>query len=81
MVFLVINIENYYLRLRMQILTLPFEESFYITIGNDKVKIITFTTSDPLIIKFGIDASRNISIHREEIYESIQNQQKLDSSK
>ena len=65
----------------MQILTLPFEESFYITIGNDKVKIITFTTTDPLIIKFGIDASRNISIHREEIYESIQNQQKLDSSK
>ena len=65
----------------MQILTLPFEESFYSTIGNDKVKIITFATTDPLIIKFGIDASRNISIHREEIYESIQNQQKLDSSK
>jgi carbon storage regulator CsrA len=65
----------------MQIITLPFEESFYLTIGNEKVKVVTFTTTDPLIIKFGIEASRNVSIHREEIYESIQNQQKLDPCK
>ena len=58
----------------MQILTLPFEEPFYIKLGSETVKVLTFTTSDPGIIKFGIDASRQVAIHREEIYESIKNQ-------
>jgi len=57
----------------MQILTIPFEEPFYITLGSETVKVLTFTTSDPGIIKFGIDASRQVAIHREEIYESIKN--------
>ncbi len=57
----------------MQILTIPFEEPFYIILGSETVKVLTFTTSDPGIIKFGIDASRQVAIHREEIYESIKN--------
>ncbi len=61
----------------MQILTIPFEESFYVKLQDEIVKIVTFTTNDPGIIKFGIEASRNVEIHREEIYESIKNQQKL----
>lgn len=65
----------------MQILTLPFEETFYLKTGNETVKIVTFKTTDPLVIKFGIDASRNVSVHREEIYESIHNKQNQDYNK
>ena len=60
----------------MQILTISFEETFYVTLGTDTIKVIAFTTNDPGIIKFGIEASRNVEIHREEIYESIKNQKK-----
>ncbi len=65
----------------MQILTLPFEETFYLKTENETVKVVTFKTTDPLVIKFGIDASKNISVHREEIYESIHNQQNQDYNK
>jgi carbon storage regulator CsrA len=61
----------------MQILTIPFEEAFYVKLQHETVKIVTFTTNDPGIIKFGIEASRDVQIHREEIYESIKNQKKL----
>ncbi len=60
----------------MQIFTIPFEEHFYIQINGKTVKLITFPTSEPGNIKFGIDAAREIQIHREEIYESIQEQKK-----
>jgi carbon storage regulator len=58
----------------MKIFTIPFEEKFYITLGDKVVKLVTFPTTEPGNIKFGIDASRDIQVHREEIYESIQNQ-------
>jgi carbon storage regulator len=60
----------------MQILSIPFEEFFYITIGQQTVKIITFPTIEFGNIKLGIEASRDIQIHREEIYETIQKQKK-----
>jgi carbon storage regulator CsrA len=59
----------------MQILTIDFEENLYIKKNNEIVKLICFPTQDPYVIKLGIDASKNISIHREEIYETIRNQQ------
>lgn len=58
----------------MQILTVPFEEHFYIQLNNHTVKIITFPTTEYGNIKFGIEASRDVMIHREEIYECIKNQ-------
>ena len=61
----------------MQILTIPYEEFFYITIGQQTVKIVTFPTAEHGNIKLGIEASRDIQIHREEIYEAIQNQKKI----
>ncbi len=60
----------------MEILNLDFEQPFYIQKDDELVKIILFSTLDEKIIKFGIEASKNIKIHREEIYESIQNQKK-----
>ena len=60
----------------MQILTIPFEETFYVKLGADTIKVVAFTTNDPGIIKFGIEASRSVEVHREEIYESIKNQKK-----
>lgn len=61
----------------MQILTIPFEETFYVKLQHETVKIVTFTTNDPGIIKFGIEASRGIQVHREEIYESIKKQKRV----
>jgi carbon storage regulator len=58
----------------MQILNIPYEEFFYITIGKQTVKVVTFPTTEFGNIKFGIEASREVQIHREEIYESIQHQ-------
>lgn len=58
----------------MKILTIPFEENFYIQIGNHKIKIVTFETQEPGNIKFGIDASKDIKVHREEVYQIIQSQ-------
>jgi carbon storage regulator len=58
----------------MQILTVPFEEYFYIELGQHTVKVITFPTTEFGNIKFGIEASRDVQIHREEVYESIQSQ-------
>lgn len=59
----------------MQIVKIDFEQSLYIQKNQDIIKLVCFPTQDPYVIKLGIDASKNISIHREEIYESIQNQQ------
>lgn len=58
----------------MQIFTIPFEEHFYVKLNNHIVKIITFPTTEYGNIKFGIEASRDVEIHREEIYEFIQSQ-------
>jgi len=58
----------------MKIITIPFEESFYIQLNGQTVKIITFPTNEPGNIKFGIDAAREVQIHREEIYETIKQQ-------
>ena len=58
----------------MQIFTIPFEEHFYVKLNDHVVKIVTFPTAEYGNIKFGIEASRDVEIHREEIYEFIQSQ-------
>ena len=60
----------------MQIITIPFEEHFFVQVNGQTVKIITFQTNEHGNIKFGIDAAREVQIHREEIYETIQQQKK-----
>ncbi|HVT63458.1 MAG TPA: carbon storage regulator, partial [Legionellaceae bacterium] len=35
------------------------------------IQILAFKTSEPSNIKFGINAPRNIQVHREEIYQAI----------
>ena len=58
----------------MKILTIPLEEHFYIHIGSQKIKLVTFATPEPGNIKFGIEASRDVKVHREEVYQVIQKQ-------
>ena len=60
----------------MQILNISTEQPFYIQKGKELIKIVLFNTLDEKIIKFGIEASKDVKVHREEIYESIQNQKK-----
>lgn len=61
----------------MKIITIPFEEHFYIQIGKQKIKLITFATPEQGNIKFGIEASRDIKVHREEVYQVIKSQHNL----
>lgn len=62
----------------MKIINIPYEEFFYVTIGKQTVKVVTFPTTEFGNIKFGIEASREVQIHREEIYETIKNQKKAE---
>lgn len=55
----------------MDILTLDFEESLTLMIAEQKIQVVAFKTSEPGNIKFGIDAPRNVQVHREEIYHAI----------
>ena len=46
----------------------------YQSADGQTVKIITFPTNETGNIKFGIDAAREVQIHREEIYDTIKQQ-------
>ena len=61
----------------MNIINLDFEESLYITINQTLVQVFAFQTQEPGNIKFGIEAPRTIQVHREEIYNIIQQQKEL----
>lgn len=56
----------------MEIVSLTFEEPLIISVGHQHVKLIPFKTPEPGNIKFGIEAPRAISVHREEIFKAIQ---------
>lgn len=58
----------------MDILTLPFESSFTLTVQGQTIHLITFKTPEHGNIKFGIDAPRSVQINREEIHLAIQQQ-------
>lgn len=60
----------------MDILNLNFEEPLTIQIGDTRIKILAFKTQEHGNVKFGVEAPRSINVHREEIYQAIQ-QKKL----
>lgn len=55
----------------MRIVQVPFEEPLLINIGNETVQLVAFKTQEHGNVKFGVKASRSISVHREEIYLAI----------
>ena len=63
----------------MDIVTLSFEEPLIITINNEKVHVVAFKTPEHGNIKFGVNASRSINVHREEIYNAIKQKQLADA--
>ena len=58
----------------MDILTVPFESRFSLTIKGQTIHLITFKTPEHGNIKFGIEAPRSVQINREEIYLALQQQ-------
>ena len=55
----------------MNIVTISFEEPLVISINGEIVQLIAFKTPEHGNIKFGVQASRSINVHREEIYLAI----------
>ena len=60
----------------MDIINLQFEEPLMIHMGDTLIKILAFKTQEHGNIKFGVEAPREVNVHREEIYHAIQ-QKKL----
>ena len=55
----------------MDIITIPFEESFTVKVDGHDIKLVTFRTQEHGNVKFGVDAPRSVNVHREEIYLAI----------
>jgi len=55
----------------MNIVSLPFEQPYYLQINGRNIEIIVFKTLEDGNIKFGINAPRDVQVHREEIYNAI----------
>ncbi len=55
----------------MDIVTIPFEEPLIVCINDVVVRVIAFKTLEHGNVKFGVEAPRAISVHREEIYHAI----------
>lgn len=64
----------------MDIVTLSFDESLIINIGNTIVKLTPFITPEPGNVKFGVEAPRSINVHREEIFQAIQSKRQTSNS-
>jgi carbon storage regulator len=66
------------MRVQMDIVLLPFEESLTIEVNGERIRVVTFKTQEHGNIKFGIDAPRSVNVHREEIYHAIKQKQLLE---
>jgi len=55
----------------MNIVTVSFEETLYISLDGEIVQLVAFKTPEHGNIKFGVSAPRSINVHREEIYHAI----------
>jgi carbon storage regulator len=61
----------------MNIVTTSFEEPLVVCVNGEIIRIVAFKTQEHGNIKFGVDAPRNVKIHREEIYHAIKTKEKL----
>ena len=61
----------------MNIITISFEEPLILIVKDEVVRVIAFQTAEHGNIKFGIQAPRSINVHREEIFQAIQQQLEL----
>lgn len=61
----------------MDIITIPFEKTFSLTVDGQHVKIVMFRTLEQGNIKFGIDAPRSLKVNREEVYLALLEEETL----
>ncbi len=59
----------------MNIVTVSFEETLFISVNGEIVQLVAFKTPEHGNIKFGVQAPRSINVHREEIYHAIKKKQ------
>jgi carbon storage regulator len=59
----------------MNIVTVSFEETLFISVDGEIVQLVAFKTPEHGNIKFGVQAPRSINVHREEIYHAIKKKQ------
>ena len=64
---------------KMDIVTLDFEEPLMLEINKQIVQVIAFKTNEPGNIKFGIKAPRSVQVNREEIHQAIKNKREEDA--
>lgn len=55
----------------MELITVAYEERLIMELDGKKVSLTVFPFKEPGCFNFGIDAPRDITIHREEIYKKI----------
>lgn len=60
----------------MDIITLAFEEPLIVSIQGTAVKVLAFKTEDHKLVKFGVQAPRDINVHREEVYLAIKEKER-----
>lgn len=61
----------------MEIVNINFEENLIVCINGDMIKLVTFKTLEHGHIKFGVDAPRNVNVHREEVFNAIKKQETM----
>lgn len=64
----------------MNILTVDYEEPIVLSINNQTVRLIAFSTQEHGHIKFGVEAPRSVKVHREEVYLAIKKQEEEEST-
>ena len=60
----------------MDIVMVDFEQPLHIRRNDNNVTLVTFKTAEPGQVKFGVEAPKNIKVHREEVYHAIKEKEK-----
>lgn len=64
----------------MDIISLQFEDPLVIRIADTTIRILAFRTQEHGNIKFGVDAPREVGVHREEIFHAIKKKELLSTT-